>query len=367
MVNDKQRELSRIFSAADNALLSGQLPDSARLALQLELPGEFVEAALVQWCGALPDRVRLDQRGALPDIPEVLSQSFLRLWHQAVQEAQSTLSLNHQQQNFGDEETRRLSEEALKHSQGIHQELEARYREQGLKLEEARQQAKTLEAEITVLKNNFGVEMGERKREEQRRINAEHELEQLRKQYEDHRRTTESRVKDEQRKSVDAVAKAEVEIRHYRNMLDKIRDEAGKKEAALTRELHELQARFARRDVKVETQAAQIKVLEEEVAIAKQEVSLQHRDLTKLNSDLLAQGNKNKRLESKVKEKEEEILKLNQREISASADAARREKGLRSQLKERDEELMKAQARVTALEKRVVSQDEENRRLNSRI
>ncbi|WP_169719876.1 DNA-binding protein [Marinobacterium litorale] len=363
-----ERDLNRIFSTADTQLMTGVMPRTDALAAQLDLSPDAVEEGLEQWWQALPGRIHItSKQAALPDIPDSLAQSFMRIWQQAVQEAQSSVNFYRQQHDVGEEESRRINEEALRQSQGVYQELESRYREQTAKLDEAKQQAKSLEAEIAVLKNNLSSETNERKREEQLRSNLEHDLNQLRKQFDDFRRTAEQRLKDEQRRSIDAAAKADVEVRHYRSMLDKVRDEAGRKEAALTRDLHDLQAQLARRDVKLDTQANQIKGLEEEITAMKQDVGVQHRDLTKINSNLLSERNKNKRLEDKMKELNEEIQRLNQRAMTASADSTRRENALRTQLKESEEAMLKLQARNNALEKRLVTQDEEIRRLSARL
>lgn len=369
MLNVSERELHQIFSAADHLLVGGQSPDAKSVSDRLGMDFEMVAYGLERWWHALPGRIQLGgRRGRMAaDMPEALAQTFGRVWEQALQEAQASLSHNLQQHEVGEEESRRINEEALRQSQGIYQELEARYREQGARLEQAGQHAKALEAEIAVLKNSLATETNERKREEQLRANLDHELNQLRKQYEDYRRNTEQRLKDEQLKSVDSHAKAEVEVRHYRGMLDKVRDEAGRKEAALTRDLHESQGELARKDVKIDTQASQIKSLEAELNSIKQDVGVQHRDMTKTSSALLSESNKNKRLEVKLKEIHEEVGRLNQRAITASSDSARRENALRTQLKERNESLLKAQARIAALEKRLVTQDEEIRRLSARL
>jgi len=368
MLKVNEQDLSAIFSIADTQLLNGSAPDVGQIADELQLPASVVEAGLAQWWQALAGRVQLVSRAsALPELPESLAQAFMRVWQQAVQEAQGNISLNRQQSEVGEEAVRRINEEALRQAQQMHQELEARYREQATRLEEAIQHARSLEAEIAVLKNNLAAETAERKQEEHKRANIEHEASQLRKQLDDYRRVAEQRLKEEQSKSVEAVAKADVEVRHYRGMLDKVRDESGRKESALTRELHDLQGQLARKDVRIETQNSQIKSLEEELAVLKKDVGTQHRDLSKINSNLLSESNKNKRLEDKVKNLQEELQRMNQRAMAASADATRRENALRTQLKIKEAEVMKAETRCSVLEKRLVAQDEEIRRLSARL
>ena len=94
----------------------------------------------------------------------------------------------------------------------------------------------------------------------------------------------------------EASGKAEVEVRHYRSMLDKVRDEAGKRESVMTREIHELQGQVARKDVKIDTLASQISSLDEELAGYKQDAQMQHRESTKVNRRRLYETNKNQRL-----------------------------------------------------------------------
>ncbi|WP_160115446.1 DNA-binding protein [Marinobacterium lutimaris] len=364
-----ERNLERIFSVADHQLLSGARPEAEAIAAQLELSVDEAGAALERWWQALPGRVEINGRSTLkmPDVPEAITQSFMRIWQQAVQEAKSNMTQVRQKDVVGEEESRRLNEEALRQSQDVYQELESRHREQAVRLEEQRQIAKSLEAEINILRNSLENEANERKRAEQANVNLEHELTQLRKQYDDHRRSTEQRLSEEQHKSVEIQAKMDVEVRHYRGQLDKLRDETGRKESALSRENNDLHTQVARKDAKLDTQKSQIAALEQELANTKQELGGNNRSLAKANSDLLAETNKTKRLEAKVKELGEEIERLNQRVSSNAAEASRREATMRTQLKEKDDELTQTQTRVTALEKRLVTRDDEVRRLSAKL
>lgn len=364
-----ERNLERIYSVADNLLMAGARPEADAIAAQLDMNREEVVPVLERWWQALPGRIDINGRGTLkmPDVPETITQSFMRIWHQAVQEAQSGMSQVRQKQDVGEEESRRLNEEALRQSQDVYQELESRHREQASRLEEQVLTVKSLEAEIGVLKNSLETEANERKRAEQAKANLEHELTQLRKQFEDHRRVSEQRLSEEQHKNVETHAKMEVEVRHYRNQLDKLRDETGRRESALSRENSELHTDVARKDAKLDTQKTHLATLEQELVNTKQELGSHNRSLSKASSDLLAETNKSKRLEAKVKELAEEVERLNQRVASNSSDASRREATLRAQLKDKDDELIQTQSRVTALEKRLVTRDDEVRRLSSKL
>ncbi|MGB0283076.1 MAG: hypothetical protein ACPGAE_12945, partial [Neptuniibacter sp.] len=184
---------------------------------------------------------------------------------------------------------------------------------------------------------------------------------------EDSKRVFDQRIKDEQRRGLDEVSKADADVRYYRGALEKLRDEVGKKESALTKSIHDLQAEIARKDAKLEAQKTQTKSLESELKELKLNSSGQNRDLSKINNQLLSETNKNKRLEDKVKNLEEDILLSRQKQVSASSEQARREASIRSKYQEKEEELVRTLAKLSALEKKVVTQDEEIRRLNSRI
>ena len=291
-----------MFPLADSRLLEGLAPEVDEIARQLKLPRELVAAGIKHWWQTLSGRVRLANRnGALPEMPEAVGQAFMRIWQQAVQEARVDISLHRQQDQAGAEENRRMSEDALRQTQQAHQELESRFREQETRLEEARELTRSLEAEVETLRNALTTEADLRKQAEYQRSTLESEAEQVRKQLEDVRQSAEQRFKDEQRKSVEANARADVEVRHYRSLLDKLRDESGRKESELTRELKELQGQLARKEVHIDTQNSQLKSLEEELAVLKQAAATRQRDLGRLESQLLSEGNKNKRLEDKSK------------------------------------------------------------------
>jgi DNA repair exonuclease SbcCD ATPase subunit len=359
-----------LFAAADRCLLAGEAPTPERLKRDL---GEQAEAAplitsgLDEWWQLLPARVRLsDTSSQIPDVPDVMKQTFSRIWHQAVQEAHTELSLQMQRPDPAIDQAQRACDDALRRSQGEVGELEARYREQGLKLDQAREQAQALEAEIQVLRQNLGNETTQRKKEEQLRSNAEQELAHLRKAHEDAKRVFDQRIRDEQRHGLETVAKAEVDTRYYRNALEKLRDETGRREGELTREIHELQGLLARRDVKVETQATQIKSQDEELRKLKALEAQQQRDFAQLNAQLLAETNRSKRLDERVRQLEEDLQRVNQKQVVLSGESSRRENQLRAVLKEKEEQLLQSQGRLGTLEKRVAGLEEENKRLKNR-
>jgi DNA repair exonuclease SbcCD ATPase subunit len=359
-----------LFAAADRCLLAGEAPTPERLKIDLGEQCNAVQTintGLIEWWQLLPARVRLsDTSPHIPDMPDSMKQTFSRIWHQAVQEAHTELSLQMQRPDPSLDQAQRACDDALRRTQGEVGELEARYREQGVKLDQAREQTQALEAEIQVLRQNLGNETTLRKKEEQLRSNVDQELAHLRKAHEDAKRVFDQRIRDEERHGLETVAKAEVDTRYYRNALEKLRDESGRREGELTREIHELQGLLARRDVKVETQTTQIKSQDEELRKLKAQDVQQQRDFAQLNAQLLTETNRSKRLEERVRQLEEELQRLNQKQVGLNSESGRRENQLRGLLKEKEEQLLQAQGRAGTLEKRVAGLEEENKRLKNR-
>ncbi len=354
---------------ADAMLKSGRAPDIRELSKIFGVEEQQLEALLQQWWTVLPDRMRMygDSSPKMPELPESLVQSFESMWQLAVQEAQSTLSTDKQYQQLASEDARRHSESELFKAQSQQAEMDQNVRELQQQLAQEKHQIQVLEAEISVLKINLGAATSEQKAEEQRRLNVEQELNLLQKKIDDAKRTFDQRIVDEQRHSLEQVAKVEADTRYYRNALEKFRDECGRKESALTKDIHNLQALVAKKDVKLETSATQIKTLETELKRYKTEDSQNGRERSQLSSLLLSEQNRSKRLEDKVKEIKEELKRVNQKNMLAANDASRRENMLRGQVKDKTEELMRATARLVTQEKKVTSCEEEIRKLRNRL
>ena len=357
-----------VFDTADRLLMAGVQPSAELIAQSLGGVESEVDDLLREWWGLVPERLSLSVREfSIPDIPDALAKSFSVIWQQAVQEANSAHQIEQKYQAVGADEVKKEADESLQATKERVVELEDRLRQQQQIHEEALSQVKGLEAEIKVLKTSLAGETSQRKNEEQARLNLDQELTLLRKTHEDSKRVFDQRIKDEQRRGLDEVSKADADVRYYRGALEKLRDEVGKKESALTKSIHDLQAEIARKDAKLEAQKTQTKSLESELKELKLNSSGQNRDLSKINNQLLSETNKNKRLEDKVKSLEEDILLSRQKQVSASSEQARREASVRSKYQEKEEELVRTLAKLSALEKKVVTQDEEIRRLNSRI
>ncbi|MGH1460661.1 MAG: DNA-binding protein [Neptuniibacter sp.] len=357
-----------VFETADRLLMAGLQPTPELISKSLDGECSEVNKYLQEWWSRVPERLSLAvTKISLPDVPDPLAKSFAVIWQQAIQEASSLQVQERQQQAIGVDEVKREADENLQESKGRLIDLEDKLRQQQLKNEEVLSQVKGLEAEIKVLKTNLASETSQRKQEEQARLNVEQELVHLRKSNDDSKRTFDQRIKDEQRRSLEALSKADADIRYYRGSLEKLRDEVGKKESALTKSIHELQAEIARKDAKVDSQRTQTKSLETELKNLKLSSSGQNRDLSKINNDLLSEVNKNKRLSDKVKEMEEDLKRARQKQVSISTEQSRREASIRTKYQEKEEELVRALTRIASLEKKIVTQDEEVRRLNSRI
>ncbi len=358
---------SKVFQYADQMLAKGNPPTLEAICTETGLGIDEVKPLLALWQAELEQRISFDKEQFIPDVPDSLNAAFSRIWQQAVEEAVSRVMLESKSIGQNVDEIRRLSDDTAKEMQYRQQELENRLREQSKKNEDLLTQNKSLEAEMSVLKSGLTSETTQRKQEEQIRSNVEHELAHLRKAFEDSKRTFDQRIKDEQRHALEVVSKADVDVRYYKNALEKLRDEVGKKESALTKEIHDQKAELAKKDVKTETQRTQIRSQEEELKVLKQEATTQSRELARCNAALLAETNRTKRLEDKGRELDNEIKRLNQKQLHAASDWGRRENLLRTQLKEKEEELMRLQSRIASLEKRMITQDEEIRRLNARL
>ncbi|MCV6611663.1 MAG: DNA-binding protein [Amphritea sp.] len=365
-----QQITSEQFSIAADALLQeGVAPSVEKLTNMLQADAGQLQCLLDEWWQQLPARMQLLDRDAplIPDLPSTLAKSVQSLWLQAVQEAQSALSHDKQYQQLASEEARRHSETELKRAQNQQADMDMRYRELQQQMGEEKHHVQALDAEISVLKINLTTATSELKSEEQRRQNVEQELNLLQKTLDDSKRTFDQRVKDEQRHSLEQVAKAEADTRYFRNALEKLRDEGGRKESALTKDIHNLQALVAKKDVKLETLQNQIKALETELKRFKSEGSQSVRERSKLSGSLLSEQNRSKRLEDKAAELTEELKRANQKQISSANEAARRENTLRGQLKDKNEELLRANAKQVSLDKKMTAFEEEIRRLRSRL
>ncbi|WP_028470928.1 DNA-binding protein [Neptunomonas japonica] len=358
----------QIYRCADRILTSGEQPTPEKVSAECQVDINEAVQYLSSWKQDLSDRISFARNGIyVPDVPDSLSLSFGRIWQQAVDEASSRLQNDQKATGNHFEEAGRVTDDTIKEMQYRQQDLENRLREQNQKNGELAGHNKAIEAELSVLKTGLASETTLRKQEEQVRSNVEHELAHLRKTYEDSKRTFDQRIKDEQRHMLDSVSKADVDVRYYKNALEKLRDEVGKKESALTKSIHDIKAELAKKDVKIETQRTQLRSQEAELKLLKQDVASQSRELARCTSSLLAETNKSKRFEDKGRELDNEIKRLNQKQYNSATDWSRRENSLRKEVKDKEDELLRTVSRLTSLEKRIIAQDEELRRLNSRL
>mgnify|MGYP000108821443 FL=1 len=360
----------RIFEIADQLVDQGELPSLERLVEETALQVHEVELPFARWTTQFIER----QNKALPvsakkqhNPPEMLQMQLRQIWTAALDEAVGIVRDEISASRVSDEEERRATQDQVRDSEARYRELERKYRDQTAAMEKEAQHVRTLEAEITVLKANLASETNQRKKFEQQRANVESELSQIRKQYEDGKKLFDQRIKEEQRQALEAVSRAEVEARHYRNALEKARDDAGRGEAELTRQVHELQAQTARKDARIDMQDATVSDLEKEVEQFKETLTSYSREIATLNSKLLREGNTARRQEAQIAELEEDNRRLNQRAAVSSNEQSKRENTLRQQIKERDEQLTRANARVNSLEKRITTQEDQIRRLNAKL
>ncbi len=357
-----------LFSAAERVISEGGIPTLDVIAEALGCDPQELQEPYTQWWALMSSRMRSGARTqevVVPDVPDTINAAFSRIWNEALHEAYDRFRQERRNQSVGDQENQRHQEEELLRARASLDEMEDRYRAQIEVTSNTEVQVKALEAEVKALKASLESETGQRKDAEHKVSELDQEIAHLHRSLDESRRTFEQRLKDEQRTALDTVSKSEADVRYYRSSLEKVREESGKKESALTKSIHDLKAELAKREVKIDSHQTQIRSLEGELKSVSQEHASLSRDISKLNSNVLSESNKNKRLEEKVVSLQEELRAAQQKKIATSNEAARRENALRTQLSEREEELMRIRARNTTLEKRVITLDEEVRRAKS--
>jgi chromosome segregation ATPase len=367
----KMSELDlKVVELAEELLAEGQLPTEVVISERLGLSRDEAGAALSQWARSL-SYARLPEVHASAklhnSVPESLSKGIEQIWDLALQEAMAELRVELQSERAGDEEDRKATRDMVRDAESLYRDLEVKYRTQSQQMDKSEQALRAIEAEMGVLKANIASEINQRKKAEQVRTNLETELSQLRKMHEDAKKTFDARIKAEQQQALENVTRAEVEARHYRNALEKLRDEGTRTESELTRSVHENQAQIAKKDARLEMQEKTISDLERDLNELKENMTSASRDISNINSKLLRETNANRRLEAQIKERDDQVRVLNQKLTVSATEAAKRESVLRQQLKEKDESLTRSTARVNSLEKRITQQEDQIRRLNARL
>jgi len=186
----------QVFTCADSLMMRGEQPSVELVAQATGLSELSVEPLLLNWWRSLPERVSFHHQSvALPELPEALGSAFGRIWQQAVEEAQAGIKARSMSIDVGQEEERKISDDALRESQNRQIDLENRFREINNKLDESQGQSRSLEAELSVLKSAMAQETANLKKEEQQRSNLESDLAHLRKTHEDSKRTFDQRIK----------------------------------------------------------------------------------------------------------------------------------------------------------------------------
>ncbi|MGB0664718.1 MAG: hypothetical protein ACPGMR_13130 [Pontibacterium sp.] len=352
-----------------DAWSQGQVGSVAELADLMGTSVDNVTQAFTDYGPQLAARVSATPASDMSRVsmPESLGNAFASVWQQAVDEAYNQLSYERKHGDVDAEENIRLLEDELKAARNRIDQMEAEAREYESRFGDAEVLIKSLEAEAKTLKASIISETNQRKHEEKARSNVENDLAHLRKTHEELKRTLEKRIKEEQTNSLDAISRAEADVRYYRGALEKVRDESGKKESALTRNIHDLQAEVAKKDVKIESVTTHMRSLEKELKAIKQNQTTSTREGVKVNNQLLSESNKNKRLEEKIQVLTEELRMSQQKTNVITTEASRRENSLRNQNIEKDEELLRLRARYSANEKRLVAQEHEIRRLTDKL
>lgn len=358
-----------IHSAADCLLSEGQEPSLAAVCERLQIAGDDPQVAeqLRDWWLGLRGRLLLTPISDLQQAPEAMARALKILWQDAVREASVQLNRERERLDNSLQDLRKESEGVLDSSRADYASLEANYQRQADKVGDLVNQNKALEAEAAVLKSNLSGEISLRKQTEEKLHDARNDLKRASQSLEDAKRTFDHRLKDEQAHGQELVLKAEAEARHYRNQLEQIRDEAGKKESALVKNIHDLQAELAKREVKIETLQGQVKSLETELKTMRSDTGSQGRQIAQLSAQLLSATNQNKRLEERVKQLESDVKHERQRASLSSSETLRKEAELRQSVKAKEDELIRTKASLSGLQKKLIGQEEQIRRLMTQL
>jgi len=359
---------TRFFAAADRALAVGRYPALDDLQEQSRVDDRVqAEALLAEWRRGLSNRLgTATVASSSGEVPDSVQGSMQRLWQLALEEATERVTQIQLLQEQPAESAAEACSVALRESRCEMHELEKRFGELQRRYEMMEERCSGLEGQCKELQQTLVQERTERQKAEQLHANVCQELAQLHKTYEDAKKVFDQRIKDEKRYALEAVAKAEVDTRHYRNALEKLRDESGKNEAALSRELRASQEGLARRDGKVDTLSNQIRLLDDELKRLKSEDAQQSKEQASLSAQLLAERNRVKRYETQLAELEQGRDKLNLKLDALVTESSRREQQLRAQLQSSEESMLKLRGSATGMEDRIAALEEENRRLKAR-
>ncbi len=355
-----------VRNTADRLITRGIQPTAETISQQLGLAevDSTIDDYLKDWWSGLSGRLLLSLHGA-QQAPDAMSRAVKILWQDAVAEASSMMASERLTMDHSVQVLREESEEMLVSSRADYDSLDTRYRREVMRAEELETQIKVLEAEVSVMNSNLSGEITLRKQTEAALQDARNDLKRSAKVLEDAKRTFDVRLKDEQNHGQEQVAKADAELLHYRKSLEMVRDDAGKKESALTKNIHDLQTELAKKEVKIDTLQGQAKNTEAELRSMRADIGSQSRQISQLNAKLLSEINKNKRLEERVKQLDTDLKQEQQRLKSSASDAMRKEAELRQALKGREDELMRSKAALASVQKKMISQEEQIRRLHA--
>lgn len=300
------------------------------------------------------------------DVPETVYQSVQLIWENALKDVRLEIALSSKKDKFvgadeiamGDE--LHLAKSQLEAIEGSNQRLR-------IKLSDSQNDITKLEAERAMLRSNLqSVELNvtgmnhkvtESKAEMQR---AQTSSEEAKKQLD-------NRMKEEITRHQTNVSKIESKLGYYRHQLDKLRDDSGKKEAALNSQLQDLQGVVARGTVTQDTQFSQIRSMDEELRKFRGEITNQSRKMSQSNNQTLASKNRLKRLEDTLLQREFDLKELKKRTIVDKSDTSRREADLRTLAKSREVEYAELSNKTNELQRTLIAREEEIRRLSAKL
>ncbi len=364
---------SLVHQRASSLLLEGRKVTVTQLAdaLQIE-PSDALQAELERWWldieSQVPFRQSLRDDFQRPDVPDTVYQSVQMIWENALKDARLELELSARNTAEVSRNEKGLnSDDELYLSRTQIEALEDSNQRMRNQLMDRDTSVKNLEAERAMLRSNLQATESSVGDLERILAQARGEAEQATASRDEAKKQLDQRMKDEILRHQESMNKAESKLSYYRHQLDKLRDEWGKKEAALNVRIQDMQSQIARNDVTNDTQARQIRSQDEELKRFRGEITNQSRNVSASNTQILATNNRMKRIEDELHAREAEIKEVKKRGLLDKADNNRRETELRNLMAEKETELNVAVGKVSELQRVLIAREEEIRRLTAKL
>lgn len=361
---------AQISLVANELMLSGKhiSVDSVARHLDVEVTQELTDAIEQWWLEheslvSLPSKYKKQNR---PSVPETVYQSVQLIWENALKDAKLELEIASQQPDNSKSSSASLEDELYLSKAQLEAVEESNQRLRG-QLTETQHNIKNLEAERAMLRSNLQAAETNISAMTHKVAESKGEMQRAQASSEEAKKQLETRMKEEGAHHQQSISKVKNKMSYYSHQLEKLRDEWGKKEAALNSQIQDLQGELARGAVTQDTQFSQIRSQEEELRKYRGEITSQSRNMSKSTSQALASTNRLKRLESELQQREFDIKELKNRMLVDKADTTRRETDLRTLLKTRDAENFEMNSKVNELQRALIAREEEIRRLSAKL